>query len=162
LWGNAAADAARYSLTVLTNVLLYTRSPWPQCRKACLYHDVVLSLGMQRMAKRNVIVRRLSAVETLGAATVICTDKTGTLTKNEMTVRALITAGGRVGFTGSGYDPRGALIACEQPAMNAAHAREIERTLSAGFVSNNAELVERDGLPAVVGDPTEGALRLRR
>ena len=151
-----------YSLTVLTTVLLYTIAlavaAVPEGLSAIT--TVVLSLGMQRMAKRNVIVRRLSAVETLGAATVICTDKTGTLTKNEMTVRALITAGGRVGFTGSGYDPRGALIACEQPAMNAAHAREIERTLSAGFVSNNAELVERDGLPAVVGDPTEGALKV--
>ena len=71
---------------------------------------VVLSLGMQRMARRNVIVRKLAAVETLGSATVICTDKTGTLTKNEMTVRALITAGGRVSFTGAGYDPAGDLV----------------------------------------------------
>jgi Ca2+-transporting ATPase len=121
---------------------------------------VVLSLGMQRMARRNVIVRRLSAVETLGAATVICTDKTGTLTKNEMTVRALVTAGGRVNFTGSGYDAHGEVLAGGQAVTNPAHAHEIERTLSAGFVSNNAELVERDGLPVVVGDPTEGALKV--
>ena len=151
-----------FSLAVLTTVLLYTIAlavaAVPEGLSAIT--TVVLSLGMQRMAKRNVIVRRLSAVETLGAATVICTDKTGTLTKNEMTVRALITAGGRVGFTGAGYDRRGAVIACEQPTMSAAHAHEIERTLSAGFVSNNAELVERDGLPAVVGDPTEGALKI--
>ena len=151
-----------FSLTVLTTVLLYTIAlavaAVPEGLSAIT--TVVLSLGMQRMAKRNVIVRRLSAVETLGAATVICTDKTGTLTKNEMTVRALITAGGRVGFTGSGYDPRGAVRACEQPAITAAHAREIERILSAGFVSNNAEMIERGGLPGVLGDPTEGALQV--
>ena len=95
-----------FSLTVLTTVLLFTIAlavaAVPEGLSAIT--TVVLSLGMQRMARRNVIVRRLSAVETLGAATVICTDKTGTLTKNEMTVRALVTAGGRVDFTGSGYD----------------------------------------------------------
>ena len=151
-----------FSLTALTTVLLYTIAlavaAVPEGLSAIT--TVVLSLGMQRMARRNVIVRRLSAVETLGAATVVCTDKTGTLTRNEMTVRALITAGGRVGFTGAGYDPRGDVVACEHPGMNAAHAYEIERILSAGFVSNNAELIERDGLPAVVGDPTEGALKV--
>ena len=151
-----------FSLTVLTTVLLYTIAlavaAVPEGLSAIT--TVVLSLGMQRMARRNVIVRRLSAVETLGAATVICTDKTGTLTKNEMTVRTLITAGGRVGFTGSGYDPHGVLIACEQPGMNATHAREVEAMLSAGFVSNNSELVERDGLLVVIGDPTEGALKV--
>ena len=151
-----------FSLTVLTTVLLYTIAlavaAVPEGLSAIT--TVVLSLGMQRMAGRNVIVRRLSAVETLGAATVICSDKTGTLTKNEMTVRTLITAGGRIGFTGSGYDPHGSLLACEQPAINAAHAREIDLILSAGFVSNNAELVERDGLRVVIGDPTEGALQV--
>ena len=151
-----------FSLTVLTTVLLYTValavSAVPEGLSAIT--TVVLSLGMQRMAKRNVIVRRLSAVETLGAATVICTDKTGTLTKNEMTVRTLVTAGGRVNFTGSGYDTRGAVLVCSEPVMNEAQAYEVERTLGAGFVSNNAELIERDGLPTVVGDPTEGALKV--
>ena len=150
------------SLAVLTTVLLYTIAlavaAVPEGLSAIT--TVVLSLGMQRMAKRNVVVRRLSAVETLGATTVICTDKTGTLTRNEMTVRTLVTAAGRVDFTGSGYDPRGALIAREQPQMSAEHAREVERTLSAGFVSNNSELVERDGLRTVIGDPTEGALKV--
>lgn len=150
------------SLTGITAVLLYTIAlavaAVPEGLSAIT--TVVLSLGMQRMAKRNVIIRRLSAVETLGAATVICTDKTGTLTKNEMTVRALVTASGRVDLTGAGYDPRGEVLASGQPVADAAHRREIERALATGLLSNNAELVERDGLAAVVGDPTEGALKV--
>ncbi len=67
----------------------------------------VLSIGVQRMARRNAIVRRLPAVETLGSANIIASDKTGTLTKNEMTVRAIITASGRVAIEGSGYSPKG-------------------------------------------------------
>src|SRR6266550_676449 len=70
---------------------------------------ITLALGMQRMAKRGAVVRKLLAVETLGAASVICTDKTGTLTQNEMTVREVHAAGKRYRVTGEGYDPRGHL-----------------------------------------------------
>src|SRR5271157_5932781 len=72
---------------------------------------ITLALGMQRMARRGAIVRKLAAVETLGAATVICTDKTGTLTQNEMTVREVYAGGDRYHVTGTGYDPKGELRA---------------------------------------------------
>jgi Ca2+-transporting ATPase len=151
-----------FSLGALTTTLLYAVAlavaAVPEGLTAIT--TVVLSLGTQRMARRNVIIRRLSAVETLGAATVICSDKTGTLTKNEMTVRVLLTAGGRAEFTGSGYDPRGEVRAAAQAAMPAAHAREIELALGCAFLSNNAELVDLEGQTAVVGDPTEGALKV--
>jgi Ca2+-transporting ATPase len=119
---------------------------------------IVLSLGMQRMAQRNVIVRKLSAVETLGSTTVICTDKTGTLTRNEMTVRAVVTASGRVDFTGAGYDPRGTALQAGQPLNDPVLLEEVETALSAASLVNNATLLSRDGIWTIQGDPTEGAL----
>jgi Ca2+-transporting ATPase len=119
---------------------------------------IVLSLGMQRMAQRNVIVRKLSAVETLGSTTVICTDKTGTLTRNEMTVRAVVTASGRVDFTGAGYDPHGVALQAGQPLSNPVLLEEVETALRAAYLVNNATLLSRDGIWTIQGDPTEGAL----
>ena len=119
---------------------------------------VVLSLGMQRMARRHAIVRQLGAVETLGAASVIATDKTGTLTRNEMTVKVVITASGRVTVAGSGYAPDGAVADGDGKPIGGALQDELEQVLTAAHRANNATVQERDGRWSVQGDPTEGAL----
>ena len=118
----------------------------------------VLSIGVQRAARRNAIVRHLSAVETLGSATVIASDKTGTLTKNEMTVRVVATASGRVRFGGTGYAPIGDVIREDGGAIEGPFKTELDRTLAAADRANNATLVEREGAWTIEGDPTEGAL----
>jgi len=118
----------------------------------------VLAIGVQRMARRNAIVRHLAAVETLGSATVIASDKTGTLTKNEMTVRVVVTASGRVTFDGSGYAPDGTGHAEGGGPIEGLLRLEIERALAVADRANNAAVQHRDGRWTVQGDPTEGAL----
>ncbi len=118
----------------------------------------VLSLGVQRMARRNAIVRHLAAVETLGAADVIASDKTGTLTRNEMTVRAVVTASGRIGFGGTGYAPRGDVRREGGGPIEGPLRLELVRALAAADRANNAVLQEHGGRWTVQGDPTEGAL----
>jgi P-type Ca2+ transporter type 2C len=117
----------------------------------------VLSLGVQRMARRNAIVRHLSAVETLGSASVIASDKTGTLTKNEMTVREVATASGHVLVSGTGYAPVGDVRSDAGPIDGDLRV-ELQRALAVADRANNASLQEHDGRWSVEGDPTEGAL----
>jgi P-type Ca2+ transporter type 2C len=118
----------------------------------------VLSIGVQRMARRNAIVRHLSAVETLGSASVIASDKTGTLTRNEMTVRVVITASGRFTFSGTGYAPEGEVRREDGDAIDGPLRFELERALAAADRANNSSIREEDGRWIVEGDPTEGAL----
>jgi Ca2+-transporting ATPase len=118
----------------------------------------VLAIGVQRMARRHAIVRHLAAVETLGSATVIASDKTGTLTKNEMTVRVVVTSSGRVSFEGSGYSPGGAVRSESGGPLDGPLRVEIERALAVADRANNATVHEHDGRWTVQGDPTEGAL----
>jgi Ca2+-transporting ATPase len=118
---------------------------------------VALSLGAARMARRRALVRKLAAVETLGSTTVICTDKTGTLTVGEMTARALNVAGQTYEVTGAGYGPAGEvrLAGGKVPASSAGPLRELAAVL---LGSNHAQVVESDGIWSTLGDPTEGAL----
>ncbi|TDD40882.1 HAD family hydrolase [Saccharopolyspora elongata] len=118
---------------------------------------ITLAIGVGRMARRRAVIRRLPAVETLGSTTVIGSDKTGTLTENQMTVRAVWTPDGRFDATGSGYGADGEILDNSGQAGDA-HIGALHWCLLAGAACNDAALVHRDGRPGVVGDPTEGAL----
>ena len=118
---------------------------------------ITLAIGVRRMAARNAVIRRLPAVETLGATSIICSDKTGTLTRNEMTARRLVTATHRLEVSGSGYAPEGDFKALgsddDVAALEAA-----EELIRCGVLCNDATLAETGGLWRVNGDPMEGAL----
>ncbi len=119
---------------------------------------ITLAIGVRRMARRNAIIRKLPAVETLGGTDIVCSDKTGTLTQNQMTVQAVWTGGQRYEVTGSGYVPKGEfLVADGREAAPAEHPALLE-CLKAGLLCNDARLVEEDGHWRIEGDPTEGAL----
>jgi len=119
--------------------------------------SVVLALGVQRMAERNAIVKRLSSVETLGSASVICSDKTGTLTRNEMTIERIVTGSGEVIVTGSGYRPEGDLLVDDRPVDDPALIEEIRFVLAGGSLANDAVLREEGGEWVIQGDPTDAA-----
>ena len=119
---------------------------------------MTLAVGMQRMARMNALVRRLPAVESLGSTTVICTDKTGTLTKNEMTVRALMVGGRRLDVEGTGYVPEGKLSIDGAAAATLTPTDPFSLALRIGVLCNDAKLEQKDGAVVVLGDPTEAAL----
>ncbi|BAY64313.1 ATPase, E1-E2 type [Calothrix brevissima NIES-22] len=118
---------------------------------------VTLAIGVSRMARRHAIVRKLPAVETLGGATVICSDKTGTLTENQMTVQAIYAGSEQYTVTGAGYAPEGEILCDEQP-IDGQNFPVLTECLKAGLLCNDSHLEQKEGEWQVVGDPTEGGL----
>lgn len=118
---------------------------------------ISLALGVQRMVKRNALIRKLPSVETLGSATVICSDKTGTLTKNEMTVRAIVVGHELLNVSGSGYTPQGKFYR-NDTELSPKNRSDLELLLRIGALCNSAHLEKRENEWQIMGDPTEGAL----
>jgi len=118
---------------------------------------ITLAIGVQRMARKNAIIRRLPAVETLGSVTVICSDKTGTLTRNEMTAQTIATGAGICEVSGTGYDPHGS-FSLENSNITIAEFPLLREVAQAALLCNDATLTEDSGRWQIHGDPTEGAL----
>ncbi len=119
---------------------------------------ITLAIGVQRMAARNAIARRLPAVETLGATSVICSDKTGTLTRNEMTARRAVVAQGEVITAGSGYSPEGERLFGEETPDDTSGQELLLTLIRTGLLCNDAQLRQQEDGWSVEGDPMEGAL----
>ncbi len=119
---------------------------------------ITLALGVQRMARLNAITRKLNAIETLGSVTVICADKTGTLTRNEMTARRLVVVDNSYDVSGTGYAPEGEVIREDDPVRLKEH-QDLFNLIEAMAICNDSQIVEKDGQWQVRGEPTEGSLR---
>ncbi len=117
---------------------------------------ITLAIGVSRMARRRAIIRKLPAVETLGSTTVICSDKTGTLTENQMTVQAIMAGYAHYEVSGSGYAPLGQIVRLDGKTDGDTVA--LNECLTAGLLCNDSLILEKDGTWQIQGDPTEGAL----
>ncbi|MCK0113912.1 cation-translocating P-type ATPase [Ornithinimicrobium sp. F0845] len=162
VWLISGVDSLDDAVTVLLLGVSLAVAAVPEGLPAIL--SVVLSIGVQRMAARNAIVKNLNSVETLGSASVICSDKTGTLTSNEMTLQVVVTHSGTSDVTGVGYRPDGEVIAQRAPGggersetdLDAQRAEDVV-VLAGGSLASNSELRESAGEWQVIGDPTEAA-----
>ena len=153
LFGTLVRDIPLHDMFLM--VVALVASAIPEGLPAIM--TIILALGVQRMARQRAVIRRLPAVETLGSVTVICSDKTGTLTRNEMTVQQLVTPSGVCHVSGVGYAPEGHL---ERDGESVAMQNEpdLEAAIRAGMLCNDSALVQKDDGWHVTGDPTEGAL----
>ncbi|MFK5633355.1 MULTISPECIES: cation-translocating P-type ATPase [unclassified Ornithinimicrobium] len=150
------ADSPQEWVTILLLGVSLAVAAVPEGLPAIL--SVVLAIGVRAMARRNAVMKHLHSVETLGSASVICSDKTGTLTRNEMTLRTIVTASGRVELSGTGYAPVGdAVLVADDDGEDEALLTEARLVLIGGSIANNATIAEQDGQWVVHGDPTEAA-----
>ncbi len=145
---------AQFAVTVVMFSVALAVAAVPEALAAIV--TGALAIGMRHMARSGALVRRMPAVETLGCTTVICTDKTGTLTRGEMTVRRMFAAGRTVEVSGAGYAPEGKFTEAGGEAAEADGA--LAALLTAGVLCNDAELFEKEGQWRIGGDPTEAAL----
>lgn len=156
IWVVDGVHTVADAVTVLLLGLSLAVAAVPEGLPAIL--SVVLSIGVRRMTRRHAIVKELSSVETLGSASVICSDKTGTLTSNEMTLQRVMTYSGTVAITGLGYRPDGQVLVDGGEVTDPDLLTEVVVMLSGGALASNAEVSLVDDVWRILGDPTEAAI----